>query len=578
MNGVPFFCNWLGSARSDTIFVELGAQVKMKSESMLSPKSRMLLRNGGDSSAAVKTDRSLGSSLGTFLPSALGSWSVNSKIDTIIRRHENLILVIVLSVVTAFSVSFARYRPFWLDEYLVYDTATLGSPSAVWNSLKTAPLSVDPPLYHFLIHYWLRIFGPTEFVTRVPSVLAYTIMTLLLYRFVRKYADIYTGLAVVTLCLACGTFGFAHEARPYALVLASDVMSLVCWANSADNRSHRVLALVGMWVGIVIAVGSHWYGCLALVPLALGECVRTWQRGKFDLAVWSAQIAGAATAIIYVPLLKAASEYRALPFKAAELSEVVQVFVFVMEPCVVPLTLFIVIAALARFMFGVPRPRLQRLSIPAPVFICTVVFALLPFPAFLLGKFVSHGFLYRYALCYTIGLLVLLSQAIRSAVGRSAVWMTLAILLFGGYACFLRVHQVLALRAKGDESLFASAAVLSAQSSFPIVPSDEDLFLRLEAHGSASVRERCVYVTDPSSVRILRHNWVALTAEAFRRWTRLPVRDLSSFLISYQQFYVIGQLDGGRDWILRRMLEEHAKIALQGTFAGDPVYLVTVHH
>jgi hypothetical protein len=572
-------CNWLGWARSDTIFVEPGAQVKMKGELMLSRKSQTLLQNGGDSSTAVKTDRRLGLSLSALLPSALGSLNVNSKVDSSIRRHENLILVIALAVVTAFSVSFARYRPFWLDEYLAYDTATLGSPSAVWNSLKTAPLSVDPPLYHFLIHYWLRIFGPTEFATRVPSVLAYTIMCFLLYRFVRKYADIYTGLTVVMLCLACGTFRLAHEARPYALVLAADVMSLLCWANIADNKKNRALALVGMWVGIVIAVGSHWYGCLVLVPLALGELVRTWQRGKFDLAVWSAQILGAATVIAYLPLLKAASEYQALPYKTASLGDVVDVFSFVMEPCVVvPLTLFIIIAALARFMFGVPRPRLHRLSTPTPVFISTVVFALVPFPAFLLGKLFSHGFLYRYAIVCTIGLLVLLSQAIRSVVGRSAVWMTLAILIFGGYACVLRVHQVLPLRANGDESLFASTSVFAEQPSFPIVPSDEDLFLRLEAHGSASLRERCVYVTDPSSVRILHHNWVALTAEGFRRWTRLPVRDLSSFLNSYQQFYVIGYLDGDRQWILRRMLEEHAEIALQGTFGGYPAYLVTVHH
>lgn len=316
--------------------------------------------------AAGKTDRSLGSSLSALLPSALGSLNVNSRIDSSIRRHENLILVIALSVVTNFSVSYARYRPFWLDEYLVYDTAILGSPSTVWNSLETTPLAVDPPLYHFLIHYWLRTFGPTEFATRVPSVLAYTIMSFLLYRFVRKYADIYTGLTVVMLCLACGTFRLAHEARPYSLVLAADVMSLVCWANIADNKKNRVLALVGMWVGIVIAVGSHWYGCLVLVPLALGEFVRTWQRGKCDLAVWSAQIAGAATVITYLPLLKAASEYRALPFKTAELRDVVEVFSFVMEPCVVPLTLFIIIAALARFMFGIPRPRLHRLSIPTP--------------------------------------------------------------------------------------------------------------------------------------------------------------------------------------------------------------------
>src|ERR1700690_3441554 len=288
----------------------------MKIELLLG-RSRNLLQNGDNSSTEVQTGRAPGSSLTTFLhiARALASLNLNSKMDSSIRRHENLILIMALFVVTAFSLSFARYRPFWLDEYLAYDTATLASPAAVWNSLKTAPLCVDPPLYHFLIYYWLRTFGSTEFAMRVPSVLAYTFMTFLLFRFVRKYGDIYTGLTIVMLCLACGTFRFAHEARPYAFVLAAGVMSLLCWSNVTDNKKNVAGALVGMWAGIVIAVGSHWYGCLVLVPLALGELVRTWQRGKFDPAVWSAQIAGAATVIIYLPLLKAASEYKALPYQ-----------------------------------------------------------------------------------------------------------------------------------------------------------------------------------------------------------------------------------------------------------------------
>ena len=66
------------------------------------------------------------------------------------------------------------------------------------------------------------------------------------------------------------------------------------------------------------------------------------------------------------------------------------------------------------------------------------------------------------------------------------------------------------------------------------------------------------------------YNWVVLTAEAFRRWTRLPVRDLPSFLNSYQEYYVIGSLDGDRQWILRRMLEDTPKSPFRAHSAVTP--------
>jgi 4-amino-4-deoxy-L-arabinose transferase-like glycosyltransferase len=504
--------------------------------------------------------------------------TVLSILDFLVRRHENLVLSVSLIVITTFSLLFAWRRPFWMDEYLVLQTALAGSPTALWNLMKGAPLSVDPPVFHFLVLYFLRIFGPTEFSARLPSVLAYTLMSLLLYRFVRKYADVYTGLAVLTLCFACGTFQYAYQARPYALVLAADTLALLCWSNIVDTQHTRKLALSGLFLGVAVAVGSHWFGGLVLVPLVFGEVVRSWQTRKIDVGVWTAFVAGGTTLVAYLPLLKAASEYRSLPWRGAYIWDIFNTFQLVMQPCLVPLTILMIILALARFMFGAPPPELKHPSIPSSVFICMVLLALTPFPGFLIGRFVSHSFYPRYVILCTIGLLFLVSLTIRNAVGRSAVWMGLSVLIIGGCATLLQYREFLSLPSGGDASILADVTVFSAEPSLPIVPSDIELLLRLEAHGAASLRTRCVYATDPSSVRILHHDTELLCTRALRRWTRLPIRDLSSFLSVHPRFYVIGPINGTRDWVVRRMLEEHADIALQGAFAGEPVYLVAVNH
>ena len=492
-----------------------------------------------------------------------------------IARYEALVLAVALSVLAGFSLLFAWRKPFSVDEYLVRITALSGSPSAVWHVLKTAPLAVDPPLYHFLNVYFVRLFGPSEFSTRLVSVLAYTIMSFFLYRFVRRYTDVCTGLALVALCLQCGAFSFAYEARPYTLVLAADALALVCWASLVEERKKRSLALAGLFLGIAIAVGSHWFGFLVLVPLALGEAIRTWQNRRIDAAVWIAIAAGAATALAYLPLLAPASQYRALPWKGVALGDISESFQLVLEPCVFPLAMLLITLALARFLFGARPPRLKGPPIPAPVFVCLATFALIPFPGFVIGKVLTHALQPRYVLLCTIGLLIVVSLAIRDFGRRSAQWMAVALLILGGYASFSRYHEVSGVPAGGETSAFADATALSAHPELPVVPGDNDLFFRLEAHGPETVRERCVFPTDPSFVRLLHQNTNFLMTEALRRWTKLPIPDLASFLTAHPQFYVI-QRRNGPSWVIQRMLEDHAEIALQGTYAGNPVYLVQV--
>ncbi len=501
--------------------------------------------------------------------------SVGWRIDSALRNHENLIAAIAVAIVTLFASLIARRLPFDIDEYLVQTTALAGSPGAVWHILKTAPLSVDPPLFHFLTCYSIRFFGPSEFFTRLPSVLAYTVMTFVMYRFVRKYADIYTGLAVIALCLLCGAFPYAYDARPYSLWLAAGAMALLSWATIVEESPRRKPALIGLFLGIAIAVGSHWLGFLLLVPLTIGEGVRTWQKRRIDFAVWATVFAAAATALVYLPLLKAAAEYRALPWKDVALADISTSYHLVMEPCVTALTLLLVATALVRFFFRFPATDLSRQSIPTPVFICVVFFALAPFSTFLAGKLVSHAFQPRYALLCTIGLLPLMALAIRDVMGRSRLSMALAVLILSGCAFIVPYHTVRGLPKTGDSLASEDLSAFSAQPSLPIVTGGARLFLRMETRAPVSLRQRCIFPTSPDMIRLLHQNTNYLMNEGLRRWTKFPIVDLSSFLAGHPQFYMI-QLSGSPSWLLERLREEHSDMSLQGTYDGNPVYLVSV--
>jgi len=370
--------------------------------------------------------------------------------------------------------------------------------------------------------------------------------------------DIYAGLTVLMLSLGCGAFPYAHEARPYALVLGAVSMTMFCYAIIVEEKKNRAIALVGIWFGVAIIVGSHWFGCLALVPLILGELVRSWQRRKVDVVAWLVLTGGAATTVLYLPLLKAASAYRILPWKDAHPWGAFEALDFALEPCLIPLAVLMIAFAVVRFMFGETPPNPQLRSMPAPVFTCVVGLSLISFPGFLFGKLVTHVFLPRYVLFCTIGLLVLITGSIYSVVGTRAVWRIAAFSIIAMCVLLLRIHdlRLVAQYAHAEQSNLSDVALFSPQPSIPIVLSDDaGLFLRIEAHAPSSLRQRCLWVTDPGVVSMTGQSTTYLMIEGLRKWTRDPISDLSSFLTSYHRFYLISDPHG---WIIQRMIESHA--------------------
>ena len=160
------------------------------------------------------------------------------------------------------------------------------------------------------------------------------------------------------------------------------------------------------------------------------------------------------------------------------------------------------------------------------------------------------------------GLLPLLTFAIRDAGRRSRTWLMLAILVIGGYAMLSHYRQLLGEPSEGDPGRFANADIFETRSILPIASARDDIFLRLYAHGPASVRQRCVLLSDASSVRLLRQNTNLLMTEALKQWTTLPILNLTPFLRENRQFYVIEDFSSpGR--LIPRLQEIRASIALK---------------
>ncbi len=87
--------------------------------------------------------------------------------------------------------------------------------------IQLAPFDAQPPLYYFLLHYWIKIFGDGEIATRALSLIFYELLVFLGYKFAQKilpktkFAYIVTILMLVNPLLIY----YAFEARMYMFFL-----------------------------------------------------------------------------------------------------------------------------------------------------------------------------------------------------------------------------------------------------------------------------------------------------------------------------------------------------------------------
>lgn len=219
--------------------------------------------------------------------------SPGEQFSEFLERHEAVIVSVLLVSVLVLSILIGRTRPLWFDELFTMLLATQPNLHDFWLAM---PSDGNPPLLALLGRLLVPIFGRTELAVRLPSMVAFAAACGGLYAFVRYRASAIAALFAVSVLLFQPAWFYSYEGRPYALLLAFFVLTLVCWQRAASLRNRRVY-LAGMVIGIAGAMFSHHVG-LAVVgfPILLGELWRLYRRRRPDWPVY-------ATFLIAIPVL-----------------------------------------------------------------------------------------------------------------------------------------------------------------------------------------------------------------------------------------------------------------------------------
>jgi 4-amino-4-deoxy-L-arabinose transferase-like glycosyltransferase len=161
---------------------------------------------------------------------------------------------------------------FWLDEMV---TVFVVKHGAAHPSLAAAP-QVAKSIYYWLPRGAQALFGSSEVVYRLPSLLAMAAALFLVARLAARFIHPRAAWFAAFACLALSGFDYqAADARPYALgtcVATAGVLALVRWLDTARWRDGLLFALLAALLWRVQLV--YWPFYLVFAAYAAARLLR----------------------------------------------------------------------------------------------------------------------------------------------------------------------------------------------------------------------------------------------------------------------------------------------------------------
>ena len=491
-----------------------------------------------------------------------------------------LVLTAVVALVTA------HYRLMDGDDLLEVWCDRVGSLGQLLRIQRTAPLVIDPFLYHGLTFAGIRLFGVRPFFLRLPSLLGFLVMQVCLFHFVRRIASVQAAVFALAFPVITGGFIYTTQIRPYGVLLGFFGLAMLSWQTATRREEHRTAALVVLALSIAAAVNSQYYGVLLMLPLCAGEAVRAWERRRLDVPMLVAMGAGIAGMVFVLPFLKGAADFRG-HYKAGNVQyqSVMQTYNFLMlgqgafdvrKNHVLAIVLGLLAALI---LWGCIRVwRSKRLQLSDAEFAFLLVLAALPVFAFLLGHFVTHAMEPRYALGAVIGVVALVAIALVPVLESRVACSLILVALFVG---FVWKEAVEARAVRRYQAYELATMVVSPQIEAAILSNPEQMLYTqdIDLVGFVAFHD--------ADADVLRHLGLVYSEAEEMRWNHSEtdtkiVTDLKTFapytIVPYERVihepgeHLFVVTHGGWNWLDKAFASGQLQVTPVGrAFGGDVV-------
>jgi hypothetical protein len=462
-----------------------------------------------------------------------------SAIAQFVNRHPVLFLVCFTAAYAVLTCRQALNKPLWYDELCTYYVSKLPSVSDIWAILETG-FEQLPPGIHLAMRASHFMFGENLISTRLPAIIGFWLMCVCCFFFVaRRTAPVYGAVAAVFPLLTDAYF-YAYEGRPYGLVLGGCGVALLSWQFAVEGKYRRV-TLPGLAAGLAIAVSSHYYAILFLVPLSLGELIRFLKSRRLDIPLWATVAAGVTPLLLFIPLVQGSWNRVGQPLTGApSFSGLFGMYSKLIHPAMLCLSVLLVVAAAIRI-------RTLRLPTIADSAEFGVLVAICALPIFLRmgGSLTGHASP-RYVLQTILGVSILVAFSLAKGFGRGAP--AAAILVLTMMA--LLPHQARRLRFLWDADPLTfrlenfKSMRLEELPSEPIVVAAPTTYLPLWHVSEHRLRSRLYFLTEIDTrqgLEIARTQALDSDMRDLARVIGISVSQCTKFTKDNARFFVVGE-------------------------------------
>jgi len=487
-----------------------------------------------------------------------------ANLDRRIEQHSSWTIALVLLFYLIRAICVSQQTDLFIDEILTYAHAQLPTLRSLWWTLTHAPAALDAPLHPFLSFFALRLPLPFPLSLRLPSILGYGAMMLSIFAFLRRRVRTSVALLAALIPMLIPLFQYAVQARPYALVLGFSGWALVFWQRATEQRSHRLGALIGLYFCITFALLAHYYAGVIFVPLVAGELWRTASQ-RLDAAVWAVFAAASLTVLSYMPLLPTLIPYRAHPWVGVIPEDLWDTYLLAFSP------VLLIVLGLCALLYLSRQQNSARCPIDFPVYqqIALGALLLVPFFVFDSAKVITHTYVPRYALPFSIAAAILLAIAIHALthhIPGSASGIALALLLYASIPIARAWIDPSSQNTGGIDK--KPIPILNRFPNLPIAITNFYDFGRIYLFGPDQVKRRMVLVSDPFAITNLGTS-VSLSNEAVKHALRVPAATSRTFLRSHPRFLLVGPY-----WLRDQALQQGRQIQFVGKLYNWDLYYV----
>ena len=166
-----------------------------------------------------------------------------------INKYKYVIALCVFAIYLCISFYKISINSLWYDEGFSIDLANCSLEEITQYSLY---YDTNPPLYLYILHYWMQLFGESELALRSLSALAMSLGCGVFFLLCNKFFNWQTAIfSTLLFFVSNDLFYYAQEGRTYGLVILFSILSTYSFLSLIKNPNWKNAILLGVFNSVV---------------------------------------------------------------------------------------------------------------------------------------------------------------------------------------------------------------------------------------------------------------------------------------------------------------------------------------